>query len=88
MIRDINTTFKRLLWRRLREGGCFKDLSSYIESVDRFSMREIEELKSMSKSDVPAYTRRYRLFASDAHSRWEYDAERLQYIKKASSNGN
>ncbi|RCV63585.1 hypothetical protein C5S53_13090 [Methanophagales archaeon] len=43
---------------------------------------EIDELKSMPKSDVPAYTRRYRLFASDAHSRLEYDAERLQYIKK------
>ncbi|MGB7001745.1 MAG: hypothetical protein WBE22_07005 [Halobacteriota archaeon] len=58
-----------------------------VEYWAREKMSEIEELKSMSKLDVPAYTRRYRLFASDAHSRVIYDADRLQYIK-ASSNGN
>jgi hypothetical protein len=55
-----------------------------VEYWAREKMSEIDDLKSMSKSDVPAYTRRYRLFASDAHSRLAYDAERLRYIKKAS----
>lgn len=44
-------------------------------------MVEIEELKSMSKSDTREFVHRYRLFASDAHSRWVYDTERLKYIK-------
>jgi hypothetical protein len=56
-----------------------------VEYWTREKMSEIDELKSMSKLDVSAYTRRYRLFASDAHSRLEYDAERLQHMK-ASSN--
>jgi len=44
-------------------------------------MVEIEELKSMSKSDIRGFIHRYRLLASDAHSRLIYDAERLKYIK-------
>ena len=48
----------------------------------REKMSEIEDLKSLSKSDLPEYTGRYRLLASDAQSRLVYDAERLQYINK------
>jgi hypothetical protein len=53
-----------------------------VEYWTRDKMREIDDLKAMPKSNVPTYTRRYRLLTSDAHSRVVYDAERLQYIKE------
>ncbi len=51
-----------------------------VEYWAREKRSEVDDLKSMSKSDIPKYTRRYRLLASDAHSRLAYDAERLQYM--------
>jgi hypothetical protein len=42
---------------------------------------EVEELKSISASDIRGFIQRYRLLASDAHSRIRYDSERLKTIK-------
>ncbi len=44
-------------------------------------MSEVDELKSMTTSDLKDFVRRYRLLASDARSRQAYDSERLKYIK-------
>jgi hypothetical protein len=35
----------------------------------------------MPASDIKEFIHRYRLLASDAHSRLMYDSERLKYIK-------
>ena len=42
---------------------------------------ELEELKSISASDIQGFIQRYRLLASDAHSRLLYDSGRLKDIK-------
>jgi Arc/MetJ-type ribon-helix-helix transcriptional regulator len=47
-------------------------------------MDEIEELKSMPKPDIRGFNHRYRLLASDAHSRLVYDSERLKDIRQIS----
>jgi len=52
-----------------------------VEYWTRAKMSETEELKSMPTSDLKDFVRRYRLLASDAHSRFLYDSERLKYIK-------
>jgi len=55
-----------------------------VEYWARDKMGEIEELKSMlasASSDIKGFIHRYRLLASDAHSRLMYDSERLKYIK-------
>jgi hypothetical protein len=46
---------------------------------------EIEELKSMSASDIGGFIHRFRLLASDAHSRLVYDSKRLKDIKNLSN---
>ncbi len=56
-----------------------------VEYWARDKMGEIEELKSMlasASSDIRGFIHRYRLLASDAHSRLMYDSERLKYIKQ------
>ncbi len=55
-----------------------------VEYWAKDKMGEIEELKSMSGSDIKGFTHRYMLLASDAHSRLMYDSERLKYIKNIS----
>ena len=55
-----------------------------VEYWTRDKMGEIEELRSMltsAASDIKGFIHRYRLLASDAHSRLMYDSERLKYIK-------
>nr|QNO54022.1 hypothetical protein KFAGBJAM_00003 [Methanosarcinales archaeon ANME-1 ERB6] len=52
-----------------------------VEYWAKDKMGEIEELKSMPASDIKGFIHRYRLLASDAHSRLMYDSERLKYIK-------
>ena len=52
-----------------------------VEYWTRDKMSEVKELKSMTTSDLKDFVRRYRLLASDAHSRLAYDSERLKYIK-------
>ncbi len=53
-----------------------------VEYWAKDKMSEIEELKSISDSysDIRGFIHRYRLLASDAHSRLIYDSERLRYI--------
>ncbi|MCW3129001.1 MAG: hypothetical protein N2V75_02705 [Methanophagales archaeon] len=46
---------------------------------------EIEELRSTSASDIEGFIHRYRLLASDAHSRLVYDSRRLKDIKALSN---
>jgi len=56
-----------------------------VEYWTKDKMGEIEELKSMlasASSDIKGFIHRYRLLASDAHSRLMYDSERLKYIKQ------
>ena len=55
-----------------------------VEYWARDKMGEIEELRSMSGSDIKGFIHRYMLLASDAHSRLMYDSERLKYIKNLS----
>ena len=52
-----------------------------VEYWAKDKLGEIEELKSMPASDIKEFIHRYRLLASDAHSRLMYDSERLKYIK-------
>jgi cob(I)alamin adenosyltransferase len=55
-----------------------------VEYWTKDKMGEIEELKSMltsAASDIKGFIHRYRLLASDAHSRLMYDSERLKDIK-------
>jgi len=52
-----------------------------VEYWAKDKLGEIEELKSMPASDIKGFIHRYRLLASDAHSRLMYDSERLKYIK-------
>jgi hypothetical protein len=52
-----------------------------VEYWARDKMGEVEELKSIPASDIKRFIQRYRLLASDAHSRLVYDAERLKNIK-------
>ena len=52
-----------------------------VEYWGRDKLGEVEELKSISASDIRGFIQRYRLFASDAHSRLTYDSERLKNIK-------
>jgi hypothetical protein len=52
-----------------------------VEYWTQDKMGEIEELKSISASDIREFIHRYRLLASDAHSRVHYDAERINDIK-------
>jgi cob(I)alamin adenosyltransferase/Arc/MetJ-type ribon-helix-helix transcriptional regulator len=52
-----------------------------VEYWARDKMGEVEELKSIPASDIKRFIQRYRLLASDAHSRLIYDAERLKNIK-------
>lgn len=56
-----------------------------VEYWAKDKLGEIEELKSMlasASSDIKGFIHRYRLLASDAHSRLMYDSERLKYIKQ------
>jgi len=53
-----------------------------VEYWTKDKMGEIEELKSISASDIKEFIHRYRLLASDAHSRVHYDAERIKDIKR------
>jgi hypothetical protein len=52
-----------------------------VEYWAREKMSEIEQLKSISASDIGGFIHRYRPLASDAHSRLHYDAERIRVIK-------
>ncbi len=52
------------------------------EYWSREKMKEVEDLKSIPLSDLKDFVRGYRLLASDAHSRFAYDTERLNYIKE------
>ncbi len=52
-----------------------------VEYWTRDKMGEIEELKSISASNIKEFIHRYRLLASDAHSRAQYDSERVKNIK-------
>ena len=52
-----------------------------VEYWTRDKMGEIETLKSISASDIKEFIHRYRLLASDAHSRVHYDSERVKNIK-------
>jgi hypothetical protein len=52
-----------------------------VEYWARDKMGEVEELKSLSAKDIKGFLQRYRLLASDAHSRLLYDAERVRDIK-------
>jgi hypothetical protein len=51
-------------------------------------MGDIEDLKSLSASglDIQKYNRRYRILASDAHSRLLYDSESLMRLQHVSDN--
>jgi len=51
-----------------------------VEYWSKTKMEEVEELKSVSTIDIKGFIRRYRLLASDAHSRVLYDAGRLKSI--------
>ena len=51
-----------------------------VEYWTRDKMGELEELKSLSAPDIKGFILRYRLLASDAHSRLLYDSERLKDI--------
>jgi hypothetical protein len=51
-----------------------------VEYWSKNKMEEVEELKSVSTIDIKGFIRRYRLLASDAHSRVLYDAGRLKSI--------
>jgi hypothetical protein len=53
-----------------------------VEYWSKNKMEEVEALKSLSTTAVKGFIRRYRLLASDAHSRVLYDAERLKSIKE------
>ncbi|KAF5412240.1 MAG: hypothetical protein C5S38_08565 [Candidatus Methanophagaceae archaeon] len=53
-----------------------------VEYWSREKKKEVEDLKSIPLSDLKEFVRRYRLLASDAHSRFAYDTERLNYIKE------
>jgi len=55
-----------------------------VEYWARDKMGEIEELRSMSGSEIKGFIHRYMLLASDAHSRLVYDSERLKDIKNLS----
>ncbi len=57
-----------------------------VEYWGRDKMVEVEELKSISASDITRFIQSYRRFASDAHSRLIYDSERLKTIKGRQSN--
>lgn len=52
-----------------------------VEPWAKDKMSEVDELKSMPQSNLREFVHRYRLLASDAHSRLVYDSERLKYIK-------
>jgi len=52
-----------------------------VEYWTKDKMGEIEELTSISASDIKEFIHRYRLLASDAHSRVHYDSERIKDIK-------
>jgi hypothetical protein len=52
-----------------------------VEYWTRDKMGEIEELTSISASNIKEFIHRYRLLASDAHSRVHYDSERIKDIK-------
>lgn len=52
-----------------------------VEYWAKDKLGEIEELKSMPASDIKGFIHRYRLLASDAHSRLMYDSERLKDVK-------
>ena len=52
-----------------------------VEYWSRNKMEEVEEIKSVSTTDIKGFIRQYRLLAADAHSRMLYDAERLKRIQ-------
>ncbi len=52
-----------------------------VEYWTKDKLGEIEELRSISASDIGKFIHRYRLLASDAQSRLMYDSERLKDIK-------
>ena len=51
-----------------------------VEYWSKNKLEEIQELKSVSTTDVKGFSRRYRHLAADARSRMLYDAERLKSI--------
>ncbi|MFZ2070118.1 MAG: hypothetical protein WAV32_00625 [Halobacteriota archaeon] len=53
-----------------------------VEYWTRDKIGEIEELRSMPKSEVSDFVRRYRLLASDAISRLVYDSESLRRLSR------
>lgn len=53
-----------------------------VEYWTRDKIGEIEELRSMLKSEVSDFVRRYRLLASDALSRLVYDSESLRRLSR------
>lgn len=55
-----------------------------VEYWAKDKLGEIEELRSMPVSNIKGFIHRYRLLASDAHSRLKYDSERLKDIKNLS----
>ena len=52
-----------------------------VEYWTKDKMGEIEELTSISASNIKGFIRRYRLLAADAHSRVHYDSERVKDIR-------
>jgi hypothetical protein len=52
-----------------------------VEYWTKDKMGEIEEITSISASNIKEFIHRYRLLASDAHSRVHYDSERIKDIK-------
>ena len=52
-----------------------------VEYWTKDKMGEIEELTSISASNIKDFIHRYRLLAADAHSRVHYDSERVKDIR-------
>lgn len=56
MIKDLNTTIKKWIYRRLREGKNFRNISSCLKEIDRFSKDEIKKLQLESMKEVIRYS--------------------------------
>ena len=76
--KDLKITLKRWLWRRLREGRCFKNISSAVKEIDGFSKQEIEKLQAEtlkeiirhSYRNVPYYRRIFDAIGLDVNDRF------------------
>ncbi|MBU1061529.1 MAG: hypothetical protein KJ957_03355 [Candidatus Omnitrophica bacterium] len=91
MVKDLNITIKRLIWRRLREGKRFKHIFSCIQEIDRFSKEEIrrlqlETLKEIirhSYSSVPYYRRLFDSIGLSVNGRFNFeDIAKIPFLTK------